>query len=142
MRKKTAVKRFDSTLGARFPLRILLAEDNVVNQKVGLMMLGNLGYQADLAGNGLQVLKAIEKSTYDLVFMDIQMPEMDGIEAARELREKLGNRCPLIVALTADALEGDREKFLQLGFDNYLSKPLSPENLQRMLTLSAGKKTE
>jgi signal transduction histidine kinase/DNA-binding response OmpR family regulator len=130
---KSAADRFDSGLALRLPLRILLAEDNVTNQKVGLLILGKLGYRADLARNGLQVLDAVEKAEYDLVLMDVQMPEMDGMEAMRRLHEKLGSRCPFIIALTAEALEGDREKFLNLGFDAYLSKPLGPEELQATL---------
>jgi len=96
-------------------------------------MLGNLGYDVDIAGNGFEVLGKVDKTAYDLIFMDIQMPEMDGVEAVRRLREKLGARCPYIVALTANVLEGDREKFLAFGFDNYLSKPLGPKGLQNML---------
>jgi signal transduction histidine kinase/DNA-binding response OmpR family regulator len=130
---KPAVKRFDPATAARKPLRILLAEDNSVNQKVGRLMLNNLGYQADIATNGHQVLAAVAKKSYDLIFMDIQMPEMDGIETVRHLREKFGDRGPQVVALTANALEGDREKFLALGFDGYLSKPLSPESLRDAL---------
>jgi signal transduction histidine kinase/DNA-binding response OmpR family regulator len=130
---KPVVKHFDGRMADRKPLRLLLAEDNIVNQKVGRLMLKNLGYQTDIAANGYEVLEAMEKSTYDLIFMDIQMPEMDGIEALRRLREKYGSRCPNVVALTANALQGDREKFLSLGFDGYLSKPLSPENLQKTL---------
>ncbi|HUB67966.1 MAG TPA: response regulator [Candidatus Methylacidiphilales bacterium] len=129
----SATQRFDRTLASRNPLRILLAEDNPVNQKVGRMMLKNLGYEIDLAANGHEVLAAVAKKDHDLIFMDIQMPEMDGIETVRRLREKFGDRRPHVVALTANALEGDREKFLGLGFDGYLSKPLSPENLQNTL---------
>jgi signal transduction histidine kinase/CheY-like chemotaxis protein len=132
-KKKSVTRQFDHDLGDRQPLRILLAEDNSVNQKVGTMMLARVGYRADLAGNGLQVLEAVDKAPYDLILMDVQMPEMDGIEATRRLREKLGDRCPFISALTAEALEGDRERFLGLGFDGYLSKPLSPEKLQTVL---------
>jgi CheY-like chemotaxis protein len=132
-KKKSDARQFDHDLGGRRPLRILLAEDNGVNQKVGVMMLGRLGYRADLAGNGIEVLEAVDKASYDLILMDVQMPEMDGIEATRRLREKLGSRCPFISALTAEALEGDRERFLGLGFDGYLSKPLNPEKLQTVL---------
>ena len=132
-KKKSAARQFDHDLGGRQPLRILLAEDNGVNQKVGVMMLARLGYRADLAGNGVQVLEAVEKASYDLILMDVQMPEMDGIEAMRRLREKLDGRCPFISALTAEALEGDRERLLGIGFDGYLSKPLSPEKLQAVL---------
>ncbi len=132
-RKNRPADRFDGGMAQLKPLRILLAEDNAVNQKVGLLMLGKLGYHADLANNGKQVLEALEKATYDLIFMDIQMPEMDGMETTRRLREKMEDQCPFIVALTAEALEGDRERFMGLGFDGYLSKPLGPENLQNML---------
>jgi len=127
------VTQFDHDLGGREPLRILLAEDNKVNQKVVTMMLARLGYRADLAGNGFQVLEALEKGTYDLVLMDVQMPEMDGIEATQLLREKLAGDCPYICALTAEALEGDRDRLIGIGFDDYLSKPLSPEKLRAVL---------
>jgi CheY-like chemotaxis protein len=133
VKKKTAVKQFDGGMAERLPLTILLAEDNSVNQKVGTMMLGNMGYRADMAANGIEVLNAVEKKKYDLILMDIQMPEMDGVEAVSRLREKLADHCPYIVALTANALEGDKEKFLGLGFDDYLSKPLSPDRLRQAL---------
>ena len=96
-------------------------------------MLSRLGYIADLAVNGLRVLDALGKSQYDLILMDIHMPEMDGIEAARIIRERYRDKRPTVIALTAEALEGDRERFLALGFDNYLSKPLKPKALQEML---------
>ena len=132
-RAKPSPRHFDRGLATRRPLRILLAEDNAVNQKVGLVMLGNFGYRADLANNGQEAVEKAQNNTYDLIFMDVQMPEMDGVEAARILRENLGLNCPYIVALTANALEGDREKFLAAGFDNYLSKPLGPIGLKDML---------
>ena len=122
---------------ARHPLAILLVEDNRVNQKVFLMILSKLGYHADLAENGLQALEFIQKTDYDLVLMDIQMPEMDGIEAARQFHLRYGtnkNR-PYLIALTAHALEGDREKYLEIGFDHYLSKPLKIEVLKSTLAL-------
>ncbi len=128
-----AEKLFDHTMGVQHPLRILLAEDNAVNQKVGLLMLSRLGYTADLATNGQKALEAIEKATYDLILMDIQMPDMNGIEAARLTREKLGEKCPPIFALTAEALEGDKQRFLDLGFDGYLSKPLQAPALRDTL---------
>jgi signal transduction histidine kinase/CheY-like chemotaxis protein len=131
--EKTGADRFNPRMVESKPLRILLAEDNLTNQKVGLLMLARFGYRADLAGNGLEVLAAVEKSAYDLILMDIQMPQMDGIEAARRLRADLGSRCPFLIALTAEALEGDKEKFIAQGFDRYLSKPLAPESLQGML---------
>jgi CheY-like chemotaxis protein len=126
-------KPLDSTMAAKYPLRILLSEDNVVNQKVCLMMLSRLGYGADLAVNGHRAVDAIEKSEYDLILMDIQMPNMGGIDAASIIREKLGPECPAVFALTAEALEGDQERFLSLGFDGYLSKPLQVDALQDIL---------
>jgi signal transduction histidine kinase/DNA-binding response OmpR family regulator len=133
--KKASKKLFDDGLAARHPLRILLAEDNAINQKVGLKMLSQLGYTADLAVNGLRVLEALNKTQYDLIFMDIQMPEMGGIETTGIIRERFHAHHPSIVALTADALEGDRERFLGLGFDAYLSKPLQAKALQDMLAV-------
>jgi signal transduction histidine kinase/CheY-like chemotaxis protein len=133
--QRSSKKLFDGGLAARHPLRILLAEDNAINQKVGLKMLSQLGYTADLAVNGLRVLEAMNKTQYDLIFMDIQMPEMGGIETTGIIRERFDAHHPSIVALTADALEGDRERFLGLGFDDYLSKPLQPKALQDMLAI-------
>jgi signal transduction histidine kinase/DNA-binding response OmpR family regulator len=131
-------KKFDSTMAIKHPLRILLTEDNPVNQQVGLLMLSRLGYTADLAKDGQRALDAAEKTQYDLILMDIQMPNMNGIDAARLIREKQGEECPSIFALTAEALEGDKQRFLDLGFDGYLSKPLQTRTLQEtLLTISA-----
>ncbi len=125
--KHTAI---DGKMAERHPLRILLAEDNVINQKVALKLLSRLGYRADLAGNGIEVIEALERQTYDLIFMDIQMPEMDGNEATRQVRAKwTQDRQPRIVAMTAHALEGDREKYLARGMDDYVSKPISVDAL-------------
>jgi CheY-like chemotaxis protein len=129
----TSEKQFDCRLAQKYPLRILLAEDNLVNQKVALGMLSQLGYNADLAMNGLRVLEALGQAEYDVIFMDVHMPEMDGVEATKIIRERLPARRPTIVALTAESLSGDREKFLGLGFDDYLSKPLQPRALQEMI---------
>jgi signal transduction histidine kinase/CheY-like chemotaxis protein len=126
-------RRFDATLAARHPLRILLAEDNAINQKVVLRMLEKMGYHADVAANGFQVLEAVDRATYDLILMDVQMPEMGGVEATQRLREKLQDKRPFVVALTAEALEGDRDRLLRLDFDGYLSKPLRPEELAELL---------
>lgn len=116
------------------PLRILLAEDMVVNQKVALLVLNKLGYQADLANNGLEVLEALRRRTYDLILMDVNMPEMDGIEATQKICQLWDvNHRPHIVALTANAMEGDRERFMQAGMDDYLSKPFSIEALKSIL---------
>jgi PAS domain S-box-containing protein len=111
-------------------LRILLAEDNVVNQKVALRMLKKIGYRADLAANGLEVLQALEHLHYDVVLMDVQMPEMDGLEATRVIRKRLPPEDqPIIIAITAYALEGDRERCLKAGMDGYISKPVNLHEL-------------
>jgi PAS domain S-box-containing protein len=130
--RKTETK-LDEGMAARHPLRILLAEDNPINQKVGLLMLSRLGYTARAVANGKLALHALERDTYDVVLMDIQMPEMNGIEATESIRETYGDRGPIIVALTAEALEGDKERFLNLGFDYYLSKPMQPAPLLAVL---------
>jgi signal transduction histidine kinase/CheY-like chemotaxis protein len=131
--RQPAPRRFDATMAERRPLRILLAEDNAINQKVVLRMLEKMGYHADVAANGFQVLEAVDQATYDLILMDVQMPEMGGVEATHRLREKLKDKRPFVIALTAEALEGDRERLLRLDFDGYLSKPLRPEELAEML---------
>ncbi|HWQ18451.1 MAG TPA: PAS domain S-box protein, partial [Methanotrichaceae archaeon] len=113
-------------------IRILMAEDNAVNQKVLLKMLGRLGYRADVAADGIEALKMLERQKYDLVLMDIQMPEMDGVEATREIRQRWPNG-PMIVALTAYALEGDREKCLEAGMDGYIAKPVKMDDLKAAL---------
>jgi signal transduction histidine kinase/ActR/RegA family two-component response regulator len=121
-------------LAQTHPLHILLAEDNLVNQKVALRLLERLGYRADVAANGIEVLRAIERYPYDVILMDIQMPEMDGVEATRYLRmHSETDQCPYIVALTAHALQGDREAFIASGMNDYLSKPFKVEELIAVL---------
>ncbi len=111
--------------------RILLAEDNVVNQKVALMMLQKLGFRADVAANGHEVLEAVQRQAYDILLMDVQMPEMDGLEATRILVQRLPERAtrPWIIALTANAMQGDREICLAAGMDDYISKPIKKDEL-------------
>jgi len=114
-------------------LNILLAEDNKINQKVALVNLNSLGYQVDVANNGKEAVEKFKQNHYDLVFMDIQMPEMDGIEATKEMREienqqNVIKKIP-IIAMTANTMEGDREKYLQVGMDDYVSKPFKQEEL-------------
>jgi signal transduction histidine kinase/ligand-binding sensor domain-containing protein/CheY-like chemotaxis protein len=106
------------------PMRILLAEDNPVNVKVAVGLLTRLGYSSHVAANGKEVLAAMEKEPFDIVFMDCQMPELDGFEATRQIRERLGDQRPVIIAMTANAMEGDRERCLHSGMDDYLAKPL------------------
>jgi signal transduction histidine kinase/CheY-like chemotaxis protein len=114
-------------------LRILLTEDNHINQKVGLALLSRLGYRADVAANGLEAVDAATRQTYDVILMDIQMPEMGGVEATQIIRKKLGPKAPRIVALTANAFAGAREEYLAQGFDDYLSKPILPPALRQLL---------
>ncbi len=120
-------------LGERYPLTILLAEDNAVNQKLAMLTLQKMGYKMDIVGNGLEALEAVAKKNYDLVFMDVQMPEMDGLEATQAITNKYGKDRPVIVAMTANAMEGDREKFLGEGMDEYISKPISIDAIQTIL---------
>ena len=127
----------DPALAARHPLRILVAEDNVINQKVALRTLERLGYRADVAADGKEVLECLHRQFYDLILMDVQMPEMDGITATREIRRRwLVEDQPRIVAMTAHALEGDRDRFLSTGMDDYLSKPVRVEELIAVLERS------
>lgn len=126
----------DADLGGRRPQRILLAEDNVVNQKVALQILQRLGYRADVAANGYEVLAALEQQPYDLVLMDVQMPEMDGLVAAQHIVQRWPTRRPRLVAVTANAMQGDRDLCLQAGMDDYISKPIRLEELIRVLEAS------
>ena len=122
-----------SELGANYPLRILLAEDNAVNQKLATLTLKKMGYGTDVAGNGLEVLTALARQDYDLIFMDIQMPEMDGSEATKAVIEQYGDKRPVIIAMTANAMEGDREKFMEAGMDDYVTKPINLKIIQNVL---------
>jgi PAS domain S-box-containing protein len=125
---------FNAELGKTNQLRILLAEDNEVNQKVALKSLERLGYRADLVTNGIQVVDAVKAIKYDLLFMDLQMPEMDGLEAARIILSELKPDIrPKIIAMTANASDEDKDMCLKTGMDDYISKPLSMENLQDTL---------
>jgi CheY-like chemotaxis protein/HPt (histidine-containing phosphotransfer) domain-containing protein len=134
----TAPAKLDPNLAARLPLRILLCDDNAINQKVALRLLQQMGYKADVAGNGVEALARLDSHPYDLVFMDVMMPEMDGLEATRQIRARQKNpaqhpnyKTPIIIiAMTASAMAGDRDKCIAAGMDDYLSKPVRPEDIR------------
>jgi len=131
----------DASLASRLPLRILLCDDNVINQKVALRLLQQMGYRADVAANGLEALAALDRQPYDLVFMDVMMPEMGGLEATRLVRKRQQQtahfpnyRSPIIiVAMTASAMQGDREKCLVAGMDDYIAKPVRLEDVRAVV---------
>jgi GAF domain-containing protein/CheY-like chemotaxis protein len=126
----------DPGLAERHPLRILLAEDNAVNQKLALRLLSNMGYGADVAGDGLRAIDAVENGEYDVVLMDVQMPELDGLEATRRIRARWPGRPLHIVAMTANAMAGDRDACLAAGMNDYISKPIDPAVLAEALARS------
>jgi signal transduction histidine kinase/HPt (histidine-containing phosphotransfer) domain-containing protein len=141
---KTAAPTVAATspmISARLPLQILLVDDNEINQKVAARILSQIGYQPDLAENGRKALDALDKKIYDLVFMDVMMPEMDGLEAARNIRERqknpgahpnYGGRI-IIIAMTAHAMQSDRDKCLAAGMDDYLAKPIRPADIRGII---------
>ena len=124
----------DATLGRTHPLRILIAEDNAVNQRLALRLLERLGYRADVVENGQEALDALERRRYDLLLTDVEMPVMDGIEATRAIvsRWSRADR-PRIVAMTAAAMQGDRERCLDAGADDYVTKPIRPADFEAAL---------
>jgi len=127
----------DTSFAGEFPLRILLTEDNAVNQKLALRLLEKMGYRADVAGNGLEALEALERQSYDVILMDVQMPEMDGLEATRQIIKRWGTEeRPHIIAMTANAMQGDREMCLAAGMDDYIAKPLRVEEILAALKRS------
>ena len=125
---------FDPQMGIRHPLRILLAEDNIINQKVASSILDRLNYRVDLAANGYETIDALRRQEYDVILMDVQMPEMDGEEATQQIRQEWPkDKQPRIIAMTANALEGDKEHYLAIGMDDYISKPVRVEDLIKAL---------
>ena len=128
---------FDGQLAEKHPLQILVAEDNLVNQKVTRRLLNQLGYRTDVVANGTEAVEAVLRQPYDVVLMDVQMPEMDGVEATREIIERKGADRPRIIAMTAAAMEGDRQKCLDAGMDDYITKPVDNEELVRALETTA-----
>ena len=122
--------RMDAGMAQRHPLRILLAEDNVVNQKLALRILQQMGYRADVASNGIEAIECVVRQPYDVVLMDVQMPEMDGLEASRRIVARWPNgERPRIIAMTANAMQGDREECLAAGMDDYVTKPIRVDAL-------------
>ena len=129
-----ALPKLDRSLASRLPLRILVAEDNPVNQKLLLHILGHMGYTADVAANGAEALGALRGARYDVVFMDVEMPEMDGIEATQTIRRELPpDRQPVVIGTTAYAMEEDRRRCFDAGMDDHISKPIRVEALQKAI---------
>ncbi len=140
---KKRERRLDRHLAEKLPLRILIAEDNLVNQKLVVRLFQQMGYRTDVAANGLEVLDALGRQSYDMIFMDVQMPEMDGIEATKRiLRDIPAERQPVVVAVTANALESDRQRCLDAGMHDYISKPIRIETLQETIRHWAGMRRE
>jgi PAS domain S-box-containing protein len=132
--RRTIGQVLDSSLATRIPLRILVAEDNPVNQALALAVFKKMGYRAECVADGQEVLDALAQRPYDLVFMDVQMPGMDGLEATRRINETMPPESrPRIIAMTANAMYGDRERCLQSGMDDYISKPIRLEELREMV---------
>lgn len=138
IKQTVSMQKIDNKLASCLPLRILIAEDNNVNQKVALQILSRMGYRADVVSNGLETIESINRQQYDVVLMDVHMPEMDGLEATRHICQHFSkDKRPRIIAMTANAMQGDREQCLAVGMDDYISKPIRPENLQRALQQSS-----
>lgn len=131
--KKLKMKTFQENLAEEIPLRILLAEDFIVNQKIATRIFKKMGYDIDIAENGLEAVEKATKYTYDMIFMDVQMPEMDGLEATRVIRKRKPENGPIIIAMTANAMPEDRQKCIESGMNDYLSKPFKPKDLQGLL---------
>jgi signal transduction histidine kinase/AmiR/NasT family two-component response regulator/HPt (histidine-containing phosphotransfer) domain-containing protein len=128
--------RLDPTLAQRLPMHLLLADDNAVNQKVAVRLFDQMGYRVDLAADGLEAIQAAHKNNYDIIFMDVQMPDLNGLEATRRIRaieQETGRHPSVIIAMTASAMTGDREKCLDAGMNDYLAKPVRPEAVQSVL---------
>ncbi|HEY1170552.1 MAG TPA: response regulator [Verrucomicrobiae bacterium] len=134
LRKATGAGEIDNSLGSLMPMRILLADDNVVNLKVGQSYLQRMGYRPELANNGQEVLHALEQHPFDIIILDVQMPVMNGYDAAREIRSRYGDDIrPRIIAVTGNAMSGDREKCIEAGMDDYIAKPIRPKELEAAL---------
>jgi len=136
-KKQDLPMRFDLEIGKKYPLRILIAEDNLINQKVALRFLEKIGYRADIVFNGIEVLEALRRQSYDVILMDVQMPEMDGEQTTMEIRKQWPLELqPRIIAMTANAMKEDRDRYLLNGMDDYIAKPFKMEDLIRALVES------
>jgi len=124
--------KFSEDFARHYPLNILIAEDNPVNQTLAIRTLKKLGYQATVAANGVLALEALKANRFDIILMDVQMPEMDGIETTQRIRQSEGHQ-PVIIAMTANAMDEDKEACLQAGMDDYISKPIKLEQLVKAL---------
>ncbi len=134
MQESKVETSFDLTMGSKHPLKILLAEDNLINQKVALGILKRLGYSSDVVANGLEALDALTRQPYDVILMDVNMPEMDGVEATKHIMARWDEeKRPYIIAMTANAMMGDREAYLASGMDDYVSKPVKVKELMTAL---------
>ncbi|NVO19548.1 MAG: response regulator [Bacteroidetes bacterium] len=120
-------------LSVSYPFKILIAEDNFINQKLIRNLFDVMGFKTDLVANGHEAIDALKRKHYDLIFMDVQMPEMDGLEATGKIKERWKDDGPVIIAMTANAMQGDKEKCIVAGMDDYISKPLRLEDLERVL---------
>ncbi|GIW21134.1 MAG: hypothetical protein KatS3mg068_0141 [Candidatus Sericytochromatia bacterium] len=125
--------KIESNIGKNYLLNILVAEDNLVNQKLANKIFEKLGYKIDIANNGLEVIEKLKNNKYDIIFMDIQMPEMDGLEATKYIIDTYNTQRPKIIAMTANAMQEDINKCFEVGMDDYISKPISIEKLQNIL---------
>jgi len=141
MKSTAGPARLDPSMAARLPLRVLLCDDNAINQKVALRLLQQMGYRPDVAADGVEALTRLDRQSYDLIFMDVLMPNLDGLEATRQIRARQKDiaqfptyKTPIvIVAMTASAMQGDREKCLAAGMDDYLAKPIRPEDVRGVI---------
>ena len=118
--------------------RLLMAEDNEINRKLADLLFKRNNLNLDFAANGEEAIKAVQESEYDLVFMDIEMPILDGLSATRNIKENMGDSAPPIIALTAHSMDGDRERFLDAGMVDYITKPIDLNRLQEVLAKYAG----
>jgi CheY-like chemotaxis protein len=126
--EKNNRERLPANFSERYPLDILVAEDNLINQQVILHILNKMGYQPEIVENGIEAVKLTGEQHFDMILMDMQMPEMDGLEATRIIRKEIGDK-PIIIALTANIMQGDMEECLQAGMNDFISKPVKLEEL-------------